>query len=291
MRMRNLVVLTVSVVLFLVSAAAFADRPTLNPKVEEKLKDRQGPGSSVYAPLMPTGSMRLGEKKEIVLPPRDTYYYGETGEKITLTPNPAYLTIRFTQDISAKGQRVKYYREKVRMIVGELRPKELMDLGLFGVRLQPGGTVQQVNHLMEYMKGQEETLFISRVFTGEKTPKSKFPPLLFTLDEIELTPNSDSDAELSKLEKNYPIKRKKKLAGKSWRFTVLGKSKDPVDLANELVNTKSVLMAKPLFVEVKTSKSIKPIDTNKLIQNGMRGIMQNAIQNPQGNGKAPKQTP
>ncbi len=191
----------------------------------------------------------LGPSKVIPVSSRDMFYYDEKGQKRELTQDFQFVGCQFKKAYADKQSRYTYYKNKVRLVVSELKEEELLERGIYGLRLLPGADENKWNVMAEWMRNDKELDFSYRVFS--EVPKKGFKKLMFLTDRIELAFVAKPDEKrLAQLAADYPIEPVGKLEGNRLTVRMLDKKEDSINLANVMRRAKDISYAVPEFIEI-----------------------------------------
>jgi len=223
--------------------------------------------SSAMAQYLP--DVDLGKGKKVEVPPKPMYTYLK-GQKTALTQDLVFIALSFADNYPPEEFRHKYYKDKIHLVISELRESELLKEGFYGLRLVPGASVKNLDVLTEYMKNDRELDYISRVF---KEMKGDTKDLLVPLNRIRVKLRTPIEEEkIHTVYFDFPVKLFRMVENKQvYEFIITDRRADTVELANGMHESGYYYWAEPVMLRL-TGQKI----TDESKQRIMDG-MQNAI--------------
>ena len=204
----------------------------------------------------------LGPSKVIPVATRDMFYFDENGKKQELKQDFQFVGCQFKEAYADKKSRHTYYKNKVRLVISELKEEELLERGIYGVRLMAGADEQKWNVMAEYMKKDKELDFAYRVFY--RVSKKKVKNLLFLTNRIEVAFSAKpDDALLTKLRADYPVEIVGEIKDSRVMLRMTDKREDSVNLANVMQRAAYIRYAVPEFIEV-VGRPVSKEDVDRL---------------------------
>jgi len=223
--------------------------------------------SAAVAQYLP--DVDLGKGKKIEVPTKPMYTYLR-GKKTDLTQDLVFVALAFADRYPPEEYRHKYYKDKIHLVISELREADLLKEGFYGLRLVPGATQKNLDVLTEYMRNDSELNYVSRVF---KEMKGETKDLLIPLNRIRVKLRQPIDEKkVHTAYFDFPVKVFRMVENSQvYEFVVTDRRADTIELANSMHESGLYYWAEPVLLRITGQKITE--DSKKRIMDGM----QNAI--------------
>ena len=191
---------------------------------------------------------------------RASHFYKD-GRKIKLVQDFGFVAFAFKDPRMAldRKRRLKYY-ESIKLVVSEIKNRELLDMGLFVLRLVPNAQAAQWDVFTAYMKRSGDLSYVGAVYRMDRSDGLK--DLMVTTRRVRLRFASPPDPErLRNVERDFPLRRlPKESRDGEFVYEIHTGDVDPVDLANRMAESGAFASAEPVFQRIEA----KPVTREML---------------------------